>query len=107
MNGQALDFKAMSLAEIMRAASVFVLLGPDETARQHEPRLESLVFDFNLLRYAVAREADADHAWTFVADDPINAEEAPMYHECLHACSMTSALAGHADMLSLAHGWHD
>jgi len=70
-----LNWQPMSLAEIMRGAGIFVDVGPEATAREHELLLERILLDNTLSRYALAREIDSARHWTFVASDPMDAEE--------------------------------
>ena len=76
LNTPTLDWQAMSVAEIMRAVGIFLDVAENENARSHEIRLEAIIMDYNVMRYSVSREPDETSPWTFVADNPIEAEEA-------------------------------
>lgn len=72
---QTLPLLATTVAELLRAAGHFVEISPDVTARQHETLLECEFMDFDLKKFTIEREP-GDSPWSFIASEPIDAEEA-------------------------------
>ena len=70
-----LPLQTSSIAELLRAAVHFVEVAPDESARDHELKLERDFLTLNLKRYAAHREPDDACPWTFLVTDPLDVEQ--------------------------------
>ena len=69
-----LSLSTMTLAELLRAAGVFVDLAAGASTRDHEVALEKIFVNYGLSRYVAAREVTAANPWLFVVSDPVDAE---------------------------------
>ena len=73
----SLALQPTSVAELIRAAGLFVAVLPNASARDHELSLERQFLDHDLRVVEAYREPDAESPWSFLLSNPRDIEEVP------------------------------
>ena len=106
VGSQSLVLHATSVAELVRAAGLFIAVTPNMSARDHELNLERMFLEHDLRVFESYREPEAENPWSFVVSNPRDIEEALSTLGCVLALHIMRLDVDGTTYLAFGCVWH-